>query len=206
MVGETISGPCATETREKKRKRMQNYYQILELEERASQTEIRSAYRKLVKLHHPDINPHARALERIQQINQAYDVLSNPNTRAQYNRLLQTGYSSAKANQAYQQQQAWARRQYAERRHAARRPRASAHSARARTRRAYQPQPEEPQVMFDWRAFPKLEPLDKLIFLAQYMLWVKMRVLIVLFFIILVIGVFGAIYGIIIENKFSLGL
>lgn len=184
---------------------MQNYYQILELETRASQTEIRSAYRKLVKLHHPDLNPHARSLERIQQINQAYDVLSNPNTRAQYNRLLQSGFGSARANQTYHQQQAWARRQYAERQRAARRPYHSAHSARARTRRAYQPQPEEPQVMFDWSSFPKLEPLDKLIFLAQYLLWVKMRVLIVLFFIILVIGVLGAVYGIIVENKFSLG-
>ena len=61
---------------------MENYYKILELDENASETEIKKAFRRLSFLYHPDKNPSQE--EKFKQINQAYEVLKDPNTKAAY--------------------------------------------------------------------------------------------------------------------------
>ncbi len=65
-----------------------NFYQILGVGRSASADEIRSAYRDLVKKHHPDLFPtageKARATEKLRQINEAYAVLRNAKRRQRY--------------------------------------------------------------------------------------------------------------------------
>lgn len=65
-----------------------DYYKILGVERKASEEEIRKAYRKLAKQYHPDYNPNnAGAEERFKEINEAYEVLSDPKKRSHYDRL-----------------------------------------------------------------------------------------------------------------------
>jgi curved DNA-binding protein CbpA len=61
-----------------------DYYEILSVPRTASQTEIRNAYRKLAKLYHPDKNSSEHAKTYIQLINEAYETLSDPQKRSQY--------------------------------------------------------------------------------------------------------------------------
>jgi molecular chaperone DnaJ len=64
-----------------------DYYDILGLKRTATAKEIKSAYRKLARKHHPDVNPgDKKAEERFKEINQAYEVLSDAKTRAKYDR------------------------------------------------------------------------------------------------------------------------
>lgn len=62
-----------------------NYYEILELNNSASQEDIKKAYRKLSLLHHPDKNGNSvDSINKIQNINEAYEVLSNPERKMMY--------------------------------------------------------------------------------------------------------------------------
>jgi curved DNA-binding protein CbpA len=62
-----------------------NLYSALGLSRGASQDDIRTAYRKLVRKHHPDTNPgDPSAEERFKEIQQAYEVLSNPEKRREH--------------------------------------------------------------------------------------------------------------------------
>ncbi len=63
-----------------------DYYAILGVSRDATQDEIKQAYRRLVKEWHPDLNPnrHKEAEERFKAIQEAYEVLSNPEKRRQY--------------------------------------------------------------------------------------------------------------------------
>jgi hypothetical protein len=61
-----------------------DYYEILGVSRNASPTDIRNAYRKLVKLYHPDKNSSAEAKNAILLINEAYEVLSDPDKKQQY--------------------------------------------------------------------------------------------------------------------------
>jgi molecular chaperone DnaJ len=64
-----------------------NYYDILGLKRDASQKDIKSAYRKLARKHHPDVNPGDKAAEeRFKEINRAYEVLSDSQKRGKYDR------------------------------------------------------------------------------------------------------------------------
>ncbi len=65
-----------------------NYYAILEIDYHAPQTEIKQAYRRLVKQYHPDLNHDLSDNETIVKINVAYEILSNPNSRASYDRSI----------------------------------------------------------------------------------------------------------------------
>ena len=65
-----------------------DYYKILGVDRKASEDEIRKAYRKLAKQHHPDYNPNNKqAEERFKEINEAYEVLSDSKKRSHYDRL-----------------------------------------------------------------------------------------------------------------------
>jgi curved DNA-binding protein len=65
-----------------------DYYKVLGVERNASEDDIRKAYRKLAMQHHPDRNPNNKqAEERFKEINEAYQVLSDPQKRAHYDRL-----------------------------------------------------------------------------------------------------------------------
>ena len=71
-----------------------DYYKILGVEESASQDEIKSAYRKLAKKYHPDKNPgNKQAEEKFKEINEANEVLSDPEKKARYDQI-SNSYSS----------------------------------------------------------------------------------------------------------------
>ena len=62
-----------------------NYYQILGVERSASRDDIRKAYRKLARKHHPDINPGNKEAEnKFKEIAVAYDVLGDEQKRKLY--------------------------------------------------------------------------------------------------------------------------
>ncbi len=65
-----------------------DYYKILGVDRKASQDEIKKKYRKLALKHHPDRNPNDKnAEEKFKEINEAYQVLSDPKKRARYDQL-----------------------------------------------------------------------------------------------------------------------
>ena len=64
-----------------------DYYDVLEVGRSASPDELRRAYRRLAKQHHPDVNKEDGSEERFKEINEAYAVLSDEERRASYDRF-----------------------------------------------------------------------------------------------------------------------
>jgi molecular chaperone DnaJ len=65
-----------------------NHYQTLKISYNAAPADVKRAYRGLVKVYHPDCNHHLDNHDAIASINLAYEVLSNPQSRASYDRTL----------------------------------------------------------------------------------------------------------------------
>lgn len=64
-----------------------DYYEVLGVTRTASQEEIKRAFRRLARQYHPDVNREPDAEARFKEINEAYDVLSEPEKRAMYDRF-----------------------------------------------------------------------------------------------------------------------
>ena len=65
-----------------------DYYEVLGIGKNATDAEIKSAYRKLAKKYHPDLNPGDKtAEEKFKEVNEANDVLSDPEKRKRYDQF-----------------------------------------------------------------------------------------------------------------------
>ncbi|HOQ17326.1 MAG TPA: molecular chaperone DnaJ [Defluviitaleaceae bacterium] len=75
-----------------------DYYEILGVDKNASETDIKRAYRKLAKKYHPDANPGDKEAEqKFKEINEAYEVLSDPQKREKYDQFGHAAFSNGAA-------------------------------------------------------------------------------------------------------------
>jgi len=83
-----------------------DYYKLLGLDKRATQEDIKKAYRKLARNFHPDLNPNDKeAHKKFQQINEANEVLSDPDKRKKYDQYGKDWQHAEQFEQARQSQQ-----------------------------------------------------------------------------------------------------
>lgn len=76
-------------------RRPRNYYELLGVSPDASPQEIQSAYRRLARRYHPDLNAGGDAGARFNELSDAYEVLHDPAQRARYDRSTAVESSSA---------------------------------------------------------------------------------------------------------------
>ncbi|HEY1870474.1 MAG TPA: DnaJ domain-containing protein, partial [Chitinophagaceae bacterium] len=83
-----------------------DYYKVLGVDKNATEDEIKKAYRKLARKHHPDLNPNDKeAHKKFQQINEANEVLSDPEKRKKYDQYGKEWQHAEQFEQARQSQQ-----------------------------------------------------------------------------------------------------
>jgi molecular chaperone DnaJ len=70
---------------------MKDYYEVLGVGKQASADEVKKAYRNLARKYHPDVNKEAGSADKFKEINEAYQVLSDPQKRSQYDYFGQAG-------------------------------------------------------------------------------------------------------------------
>lgn len=80
---------------------MKDYYKVLNVSTDATKDEIKKAFRSLAKKYHPDRNANDKeALRKFQEVNEAYEVLSNEEARKQYDNKRKSGFKeSSKAEE-----------------------------------------------------------------------------------------------------------
>ncbi|MEP3042880.1 J domain-containing protein, partial [Nonlabens ulvanivorans] len=94
-----------------------DYYKILGVEKNASENDIKKAYHKMARKYHPDLNPNDKEAEaKFKQLNEANEVLSNPENRKKYDQYGENwenaeAYEQAKRQQSKHQQDAYYRQQ-----------------------------------------------------------------------------------------------
>ncbi len=79
-----------------------DYYEILGVPRDADQEDLKRAYRRLARKYHPDVNKEAGAEDRFKEINRAYEVLSDSDTRVRYDRFGEAGIGSAAGAPGFQ--------------------------------------------------------------------------------------------------------
>lgn len=83
-----------------------DYYKILGLDKKATDSDIKKAYRKLARKYHPDLNPGDKAAEKkFKEISEAYEVLSKPENRKKYDEYGKDWKHAEEFEKAKQQQQ-----------------------------------------------------------------------------------------------------
>ncbi len=78
-----------------------DYYQILGVSQDVDKEELKRAYRRLARQYHPDVNKEPGAEEKFKEISRAYEVLSEPETRARYDRFGEAGVGGAAGASGY---------------------------------------------------------------------------------------------------------
>jgi molecular chaperone DnaJ len=73
---------------------MPDYYEVLGVSRDADKEEMKRAYRRLARKYHPDVNKEPGAEDRFKEINRAYEILSEPETKARYDRFGEAGVAS----------------------------------------------------------------------------------------------------------------
>lgn len=96
--------------------KLPDYYAILEVKPTATPTELKQSYRRLVRLHHPDLNQQQQD-SKIKRLNEAYEVLSDPQKRAAYNTLLLQEYQRIMTQQTASSTKAQSTRQKTQQEH-----------------------------------------------------------------------------------------
>lgn len=83
-----------------------DYYKVLGVDKNATQEDIKKAYRKLARKHHPDLNPNDKEAHKIfQQVNEANEVLSDPEKRKKYDQYGKDWQHAEQFEQARQSRQ-----------------------------------------------------------------------------------------------------
>jgi len=81
------------------RYKVKDYYKILNLSVNANNDEIKKAFRSLAKKYHPDRNKDDKeALKKFQEVNEAYEVLSNEDSRKKYDQEMDKGSTNKETN------------------------------------------------------------------------------------------------------------
>ena len=80
---------------------MKDYYKILEVEEKATDEDIKKSYRSLSKKYHPDINPDGS--EKFKEIAEAYEVLGDKTKRVQYDNSKNNPYNGTQFENIFSQ-------------------------------------------------------------------------------------------------------
>lgn len=80
-----------------------DYYKIMGLSQDATEKDIKQAYRKLARQYHPDLNKASNAEEQFKEMGEAYEVLKNPEKRAEYDQYR----NNKKFNSSRQQNSNW---------------------------------------------------------------------------------------------------